>query len=51
MIVLVNHATRFTVAIYQVKRKDLKNMAEIMKTAIEDTLLSLNFTLRWWRSI
>jgi len=43
MIVLVNHATRFTVAIYQVKRKDLKNMAEMMKQAIGDTLLSLNF--------
>ncbi|NLO98966.1 MAG: hypothetical protein GX386_01575, partial [Clostridiaceae bacterium] len=38
MIVLVNNATRFTVAIYQVKRKDLKNVAEIMRTAISNTL-------------
>lgn len=42
MLVLVNNATRFTVAIYQVKRKDLKHAAEIMKTAISNTLLSLN---------
>ena len=39
MIVLVNNATRFTVAIYQVKRKDLKNVAEMMRTAISNTLL------------
>ncbi len=43
MLVLVNSATRFTVAIYQVKRKDLKNLAEKMKTAISNTLFSLNF--------
>lgn len=42
MIVLVNNATRFTVAIYQVKRKDLNNVAEMMKTAISKTLLSMN---------
>ncbi|MGF7186773.1 hypothetical protein GGQ84_002904 [Desulfitispora alkaliphila] len=42
MLVLVNNATRFTVAIYQVKRKDLKNVAKIMKTAITNTLLSMN---------
>lgn len=42
MIVLVNNATRFTVAIYQVKRKDLKNVAEMMRTAISNTLLSMN---------
>ncbi|OPX87198.1 MAG: hypothetical protein A4E53_02576 [Pelotomaculum sp. PtaB.Bin104] len=29
MLVLVNNATRFTVALYQVKRKDLKNVAEM----------------------
>jgi len=40
MLVLVNNATRFTVAIYQVKRKDLKNVAEKMTTAIKNTLLS-----------
>ncbi|NLZ28297.1 MAG: plasmid pRiA4b ORF-3 family protein [Firmicutes bacterium] len=42
MIVLVNNATRFTVAIYQAKRKDLKNVAEIMRTAISNTLLFMN---------
>ncbi len=43
MIVLVNNATRFAIAIYQVKRKDLKNVAEMMRTAISNTLLSMNF--------
>ena len=42
MILLVNNATRFTVAIYQVKRKDLKNVAEMMRTAIANTLLYMN---------
>ncbi len=42
MLVLVNNATRFTVAIYQVKRKDLKNMGEMMSAAISNTLLSMN---------
>ncbi|CCO06924.1 plasmid pRiA4b ORF-3 family protein [Desulforamulus hydrothermalis] len=42
MIVLVNNATRFTVAIYQVKRKNLKNVAEMMRKAISNTLLSMN---------
>ncbi len=42
MIVLVNNATRFTVAIYQVKRKDLKNLEVMMKTAISNTLLTMN---------
>lgn len=42
MIVLVNNATRYTVAIYQVKRKDLKNVAEMMRTAISNTLLSMH---------
>lgn len=42
MIVLVNNATRFTVAIYQVKRKDLKNLDVMMKTAISNTLLTMN---------
>lgn len=43
MLVLVNNVTRFTVAVYEVKRKDLKkDMAEMMKTAIINTLLSLN---------
>lgn len=42
MLVLVNHANRFTVAVYQVKRKDLKNITTIIKTAISNTLLSMN---------
>jgi hypothetical protein len=42
MIVLVNNATRFTVAIYQVKRNGLKNVAEMMRAAISNTLLSMN---------
>ena len=42
MIVLVNNATRFTVAIYQVKRKDLKNVEKMMRVAIVNTLLSIN---------
>ena len=42
MLVLVNNATRFTAAVYQVKRKDLKNAAEKMKNAIYNTLLSMN---------
>jgi hypothetical protein len=42
MLVLVNNATRFTVAIYQVKRKDLKNVEKKIKVAIEKTLLSMN---------
>src|SRR5690554_4263751 len=39
---LMKLATRFTLAIYQVKRKDLKNVAEMMRTAISNTLLSMN---------
>lgn len=42
MIVLVNNATRFIVAIYQVKRKNLKNVAEMLNTAISNTLLYMN---------
>jgi len=42
MLILVNNATCFTVAIYQVKRKDLKNVAEMMSTAITNTLLSMS---------
>jgi len=42
MIVLVNHASRFTVTIYQVKRKDLKNIEEIMTIGIKNTLLAMN---------
>lgn len=42
MLVLVNNATRFTVAMYQVKRKDLKNIEKMLRPAIENTLLSIN---------
>ena len=43
MLVMVNNATRFTVAIYEVKRKDLKkNVPEMMTVAIKNTLLALN---------
>lgn len=42
MLVLVNHETRFVVAIYQVKRKDLKNVAAMMTAAISNTLLAMN---------
>jgi len=43
MLVMVNNATRFTVAAYEVKRKDLKkNVPEMMTAAIRNTLLTLN---------
>ncbi|MDD3867950.1 MAG: plasmid pRiA4b ORF-3 family protein [Eubacteriales bacterium] len=42
MLVLVNRATRFTVAIYQVKRKDLVNIKEKIWDAIVNTLLAMN---------
>ncbi len=42
MLVLVNHAARFTVAIYQVKRKDLKNIGAKINAAIANTLLAMN---------
>lgn len=35
---MVNNATRFTVAIYQVKRKDLKRVPEMMVEAIKNPL-------------
>jgi hypothetical protein len=42
MLVLVNNATRFAVALYQVKRKDLKNVAEMMRASIKNTLLAMS---------
>ncbi|NLS44663.1 MAG: plasmid pRiA4b ORF-3 family protein [Firmicutes bacterium] len=42
MLVLVNNATRFTVAIYQVRRPKLKDIEEIIEAAIPNTLLSMN---------
>lgn len=43
-LVLVNNATRFVVAIYQVKRQDLKNknIKDMIQTAIGKTLLEMN---------
>lgn len=42
MLVLVNNANHFTVAVYQVKRKDLKNVEEIIREAIINTLHTMN---------
>lgn len=42
MLVMVNNSTRFAVAVYQVKRKDLKNIEKIIKEAIANTLLTMN---------
>lgn len=42
MLVLVNNATRFTVAIYQVKREDLKNVPGMIRAALVNTFLSMN---------
>jgi hypothetical protein len=42
MLVLVNNATRFVVGIYEVKRKSLKNVPDMMAIAIKNTLLALN---------
>src|SRR5690625_2480821 len=41
-LVLVNHANRYTVVIYELKRKDLKDISSIIKTAIKNTLLAEN---------
>jgi len=42
MVVMVNHATRFTVSIFGVKRNQFKNIAAKMDTAIRRTLLAMN---------
>jgi hypothetical protein len=43
MLVLVNNATRFAVAVYEVKRRDLKGATDMMMAdAIRNTLLALN---------
>lgn len=41
-LVLVNHANRYTVVIYELKRKDLKDISSIIKTAIKNTILAEN---------
>ena len=45
LLVLVNNATRFTVAIYEVKRKDLNKIEEKVQHAIRNTLLEYNLNL------
>lgn len=42
ILVLVNNATRFTVAIYQVKRQDIKKTPDMLLPAIKNTLLAMN---------
>ena len=42
LLVLVNNATRFAVAIYQVKKKDLKKSREIITNGIHNSLMDLN---------
>lgn len=42
MLIMMNNANRFTVAIYQVKRKDLKNLEKILREAIINTFRYLN---------
>lgn len=42
MVVIVNNATRFTVAIYGVKRNHFKNIEHKMIDAIKNTLLTMN---------
>jgi hypothetical protein len=43
MLVLINNATKFTVAVYEVKRKDMKKVgADMMIKAIRNTLLAMN---------
>lgn len=44
MIIMVNHTTRFTVAIYGVKRNQFKKVEEKMIAAIRNTLLAMNLT-------
>lgn len=44
MVVLVNKATRFTVAIYGIKRKQFKDINKTIIVAIKNTFLELNFS-------
>lgn len=43
LLVLVNHATRFTVVLHEVKKKDLKNIHHRIKDAMRNTLLAMHF--------
>jgi len=42
MVVMVNHATRFTVTIYGIKRNQFKGIDAKMSAAIKNTLLEMN---------
>lgn len=44
MVVMVNHATRFTVTIYGIKRGKFKNIETKMLAAIRNTLLVMNLS-------
>lgn len=44
MVVMVNHATRFTVTIYGIKRNQFKNVEMKMITAIRNTLFAMNLS-------
>lgn len=43
MLILVHQKTKFPVAIFEVKKKDLKQVDQMMTTAIKNTLLELSF--------
>lgn len=43
MVVLVNQANRFTVAIYGIRRNQFKNIEEKMIAAIKNTFLAMNY--------
>lgn len=43
LLVLVNNATRFCVAIYQFRKKDLKNVPALLNAAISNTLLAIGY--------
>lgn len=43
LLVLVNNATRFCLAIYQFQKKDLKNISELINAAISNTLLAIGY--------
>lgn len=44
MVVMVNHATRFTITIYGIKRGQFKNIGAKMIAAIRNTLLAMNLS-------
>jgi hypothetical protein len=45
LLVLVNNATRFSVVVYRVKRKDLNKIEEKVQNAIRNTLLAYNLNI------